>query len=136
MGLVSAIWQKLVWCALARGVIGLILGIVSLFQRTAAQAQQSVAFDLVVKCTRWDPIRYGLSEAGCCRVVLRCSGLLLLFFLAYPFFGLHAPLKSRVCLVFCFKSEIAAGQMPFSAAYSDRLCTKCYVGDEKCRRVP
>src|SRR5579863_1482845 len=46
MALITAVWQKLVWCGLAGGVLGLAIGVVGLFQRTAAQAGQPVAFDV------------------------------------------------------------------------------------------
>src|SRR3954469_24561661 len=47
MGLITAIWQKLVWCGLSGGIIGILNGVWSLFHRTAGQAQQSVAADLI-----------------------------------------------------------------------------------------
>ena len=49
MVLITAIWQKLVWCGLVGGVAGLVFGVASLFQRTASQSYQTsllgLAFD-------------------------------------------------------------------------------------------
>ena len=47
MGLITAVWQKLVWCGLIGGVLGILNGVWGLFHRTAEQAQQSGAADLI-----------------------------------------------------------------------------------------
>jgi hypothetical protein len=44
MGLVTAVWQKLVWCGLIGGVAGLIYGIAGIFR--PAQGQPSLPLDL------------------------------------------------------------------------------------------
>ena len=46
MGLITAIWQKLVWCGLIGGVLGLLNAVWGRFHPAAGQAQQSIAFDL------------------------------------------------------------------------------------------
>ena len=47
MRLMTAIWQKLVWCSLAGGAAGGLLGAIAYFQRSAAETQQSPLFDIV-----------------------------------------------------------------------------------------
>src|SRR5579871_5147695 len=46
MGLITAIWQKLVWCGLIGGVIGLVFAMVDVFQGPGTGTEQSYLFNL------------------------------------------------------------------------------------------
>jgi len=46
MSLISQVWQKLVWCGWIGGGLGIVCGIIGLFQKSAGDVPQSIPFNL------------------------------------------------------------------------------------------